>query len=140
MTVGQTIEHASKVLMPRHHIDEYLKVVESIFHEDIHYVDPVHEIRGRENVLQMLKKYVPRAANDQFTFELVYDGPERAVWKWKIALKIRFTPFEFIIHGLVEALIRDGKIYYQREYYDPMESIGVIPFVGFFYKLILRMA
>lgn len=138
-TVGNQIEYASKVLLPNRRFDEYFNILDSLLHENLTYIDPVHELKGKDAVLEMLKKYVARVANDKYEFELVQDDPEKVIWKWTIALKIRLTPFEFIIHGLVEAKVRDGKIYYQREYYDPMESIGVIPFVGFLYKCILKM-
>ena len=110
-----------------------------VLDENVHYIDPVHEMRGREEVLEMLAKYVPRAANEKFSFELIHDGEREVIWRWTIALKIRFTWFEFVIHGLVHAQVENGKITYQREYYDPMESIGVIPFFGILYKLILKM-
>jgi hypothetical protein len=54
-------------------------------------------------------------------------------------LKIRFSPFEFVIHGLVHAQVENGRIVYQREYYDPMESIETIPLVGKRYKQVLKM-
>ncbi len=136
--VGEVVTHASSVLLPARRFDEYFEAMGSVFEENIHYIDPVHEMRGRETVLKMLRRYVPRVANEKFVFELVHEASDKCIWKWRISLKILF--FQFVIHGLVEALVRDGKIYYQREYYDPMESIGVIPVVGFLYKLILRTA
>ena len=138
-TVGKKVEYISKVLLPAARFAEYVTLMGSVMHEKIHYVDPVHEYGSRAEALAMLAKYVPRAANDKFQFALLVDSPELVVWKWTIAIKIRFTPFEFLINGLVHAEVRDGKIIYQREYYDPMESIGVIPLFGFLYKLVLRM-
>jgi hypothetical protein len=127
------------VLLPKKKFDEYVALYGEIFHERVHYIDPVHEMKSRDEVLKMLAKYVPRAANDKFRFELITDSDSVVIWRWTIALKIRFTPFEFAINGLVHANVEDGKIVYQREYYDPMESIGVIPLFGRLYKLILKM-
>jgi hypothetical protein len=62
------------------------------------------------------------------------------VWRWVICLKIKFSRHDFWINGLVRAQIADGRIVRQREYYDPMESIGVIPLVGALYKRMLKMA
>ncbi len=114
--------------------------METLIASEIHYVDPVHELHGKDPVLAMLKKYVPRVASGAFSFELLVDTEVRVVWRWTICLKIRWTPFQFTIHGLVHAVLENGRICYQREYYDPMESIGVIPLVGWFYKLVLRLA
>jgi hypothetical protein len=85
----------------------------------------------------MLAAYVPRAANDAFRFELLVDSPALAVWRWTMSIRIRFGGYQFVIHGLVHAQIEAGRIVYQREYYDPMESVGVIPLVGKLYKRLL---
>ncbi len=139
VTVGQRIEYVSLTLLPAKRFPEYVAGMRDLLHERVRYIDPVHEYTRRDEALKMLAKYVPRAANDKFAFELVHDGEKNTIWRWTIAIKIRFTPFEFIIHGLVHAEHENGKITYQREYYDPMESIGVIPGMGFLYKLILRL-
>lgn len=138
-TVGQRVEYVSRVLLPAKRFDEYARGMAQVLDENVHYVDPVHELRGRDSVLAMLVKYLPRVANDRFRFELLVDSPNRVVWRWTIVLKIRFTPFEMAINGLVHAEVHDGRIVYQREYYDPMESIGVIPLVGWLYKLVLKL-
>lgn len=138
-SVGRKVEYVSKVLLPARRFTEYVEWMGQVLDENVHYVDPVHEMKGRDEVLKMLAKYVPRAANDKFRFELLVDGPSEVIWRWTIALRIRFTWFEFVIHGLVHARHEQGKIVYQREYYDPMESIGVIPLLGRLYKLILKL-
>ncbi len=140
VSVGQRVAHVSTVLLPARRFDEYVALMGQVLAEDIHYVDPVHELRGRDDVLGMLGKYVPRAANDRFEFELLVDTAERAVWRWTMVIKIKFGGYEFVIHGLVHALVRDGLIVEQREYYDPMESVGVIPLVGRLYKRLLLSA
>ncbi len=89
-------------------------------------------------MLAMLAKYVPRVYNDQFEFDLIVDGENLAIWSWKIQLKIK--KFLFTINGLVHAKGESGKIIYQREYYDPMQSAGVIPVFGKFYKRMLQNA
>lgn len=138
-SVGKKVEHASRVLLPARRFEEYLARMGEVLAADVHYVDPVHELHGRNDVLTMLARYVPRAANDRFRFELMVDEPTKVLWRWTIAIKIRFTRYELVINGLVHAELNDGRIVYQREYYDPMESIGVIPVVGWLYKLLLRM-
>jgi hypothetical protein len=138
-SVGKKVEYLSQVLLPAHRFGEYTEGFGEILHDRVHYIDPVHEMTRKKDVLAMLGKYVPRAANDKFRFELLVDGPSEVIWRWTICLKLRFTWFQFTIHGLVHARVEDGKIVYQREYYDPMESIGVIPLVGWLYKLALKM-
>jgi hypothetical protein len=138
-SVGQRVEYASKVLLKRDEIKSYLDCMGDVFADSIHYIDPVHEIVGKVAVLEMLEKYVPRIQNEPFDFTLVHESETYVIWKWVLNMKIRFAPFRFTIHGLVHAEVENGKIVRQREYYDPMESIGVIPIVGFLYKLILKM-
>jgi limonene-1,2-epoxide hydrolase len=111
----------------------------TVFADSVHYIDPVHELHGKRAVLEMLEKYVPRIKNEPFEFSLVHENETQVIWKWVLKMKIRFTPFRFTIHGLVLAEVEAGKIVRQREYYDPMESIGIIPVVGFLYKLVLKM-
>jgi hypothetical protein len=138
-SVGQRIEHASKVLLKRDDLQPYLDCMGDVFADSIHYIDPVHEIVGKAAVLEMLRKYVPRIKNEPFEFSLVSESETDVIWKWVLNMKIRFAPFRFTIHGLVHAEVEKGKIVRQREYYDPMESIGVIPVIGSLYKLILKM-
>lgn len=138
-TVGKRIEYLSTTVLPGRRFDDYVILMGELLDPAIHYIDPVHELRDRESVLQMLVKVVPRVCNNQYEFLLISENDQMAIWRWTIAIKIRWTPFNFIIHGLVHAQIQGGKIIYQREYYDPMESIGVIPIVGRIYKLILRL-
>lgn len=138
-TIGEKVTYLSLVLIPARRFDEYGHLIGTLFADAIHYVDPVHEIRGREQVIAMLTKYLPRVSNDRFEFELIQDTEPSIVWRWTIALKVRFSPYEFMIHGLVHARAENGKIVYQREYYDPMESIGVIPMVGKVYQGILKL-
>ncbi len=138
-SVGKRMEYLSLRLLPAKRFDEYVIGMAELLHDRVRYVDPVHEYTRRDETLKMLAKYVPRAANDKFEFALIHDGETTVIWRWTIAIKIRFTPFEFLIHGLVHAEHAEGQITYQREYYDPMESIGVIPGMGFLYKLILRL-
>ena len=137
--MGTRVAYASQVLLPAYRFDEYLAVMGTLFAPAVHYVDPVHELHDREAVLAMLAKYVPRAANDKFRFELLVDEPTRVFWKWTIVIQLRIGRYVFTINGLVHADVRDGLIVYQREYYDPMESIGVIPFIGRGYKKLLQM-
>jgi limonene-1,2-epoxide hydrolase len=137
VSIGQKVEYVSSVLLPAQRFEEYLSLMARLLDEDVHYVDPVHEIHGRDGVLRMLRAYVPRAANDRFRFELLDDTPELLVWRWTMVIRIRFGGYEFVINGLVHAKVNEGRIVYQREYYDPMESIGVIPLVGRLYKRLL---
>ena len=138
-TVGKKVDHASRVLLPAARFDEYVTLMGEVLDENVHYVDPVHELRGRASVLAMLAVYVPRAANDRFRFELLVDEPTRVLWRWTMVIKIRFGGYEFVINGLVHAEVENGRIVYQREYYDPMESVGVIPVVGRLYKRLLML-
>lgn len=139
-TVGKKVAYVSQELLPQRRFDEYVVLMGEVLGPRVHYVDPVHEIRGRDEVLAMLARYVPRAANDRFRFELLVDEPTQAVWRWTMVIKIRFGGYEFVINGLVHAAIEDGLIVEQREYYDPMESIGIIPFVGSLFKRMLKSA
>ncbi|MFM8315788.1 MAG: nuclear transport factor 2 family protein [Deltaproteobacteria bacterium] len=138
-TIGKKIEYASSVLMKQDDIQPYLDCMGSVLAEAIHYIDPVHELHGKTAVLEMLAKYVPRLKKEPFQFSLIHETDSFVIWKWVLNMKIRFSPFRFTIHGLVHAEVENGKIVRQREYYDPMESIGVIPVVGFLYKLVLKM-
>lgn len=139
-TVGKKIAYVSAELLPAKRFDDYLALMGEVLAEHVHYVDPVHELRGRDDVLAMLAKYVPRAANDRFRFELLVDEPHQAVWRWTMVIVIRFAKYEFVIHGLVHAAIEGDRIVSQREYYDPMESIGIIPLVGQLYRRMLKSA
>lgn len=138
-TVGKKLDYASRVLLPAARFDEYVTLMGEVLDENVHYIDPVHELRDRASVLAMLAVYVPRAANDRFRFELLVDEPTRVLWRWTMVIKIRFGGYEFVIHGLVHAEVENGRIVYQREYYEPMESISVIPVVGRLYKRLLML-
>jgi hypothetical protein len=139
-SIGRKVEYLSTELLPSRRFDDYIRLMGEILDEKVHYVDPVHELTNRDEVLRMLAKYVPRASNDKFKFDLICDGESDVVWRWTICLRIKFRNYEFTINGLVHARVERGRIIYQREYYDPMESIGVIPVAGKFYKQMLLRA
>src|SRR5919201_1844695 len=109
-SVGAKVEYLSLKVLPEGRLDDYLRMMSQVLHENIHYIDPVHELHGRDEVLKMLAKYVPRARNDKFRFELISDGEKEVIWAWTISLKIRFSPFDFVIHGLVRAKVENGQI------------------------------
>ena len=136
---GKKIQYLSTVLLPQHAFESYLLLLSELLDDGVHYIDPVHELTGKESVLQMLEKVIPRAANSEFRFDLILDSPEALVWRWTIVIRLRILPVRFTIHGLVYAELQEGKIVSQREYYDPMESIGKIPLLGALYKLALKM-
>ena len=138
-TIGKRIEYLSQVLIPEGRFEDYLQLMQELLDPKVHYIDPVHEFNNCDEVLQMLRKYVPRSQNGDFSFDLLVDGEREVMWRWRIGLRLRFIGLKFIINGLVHAQIEKGKICYQREYYDPMESIGIIPVVGWLYKLMLRL-
>ena len=138
-SIGTKVAYLSKVLIPARRFDDYVALMGEILDENVRYVDAVHELTNKNDVLKMLAAYVPRVSNDKFTFDLVHDGPRDVVWRWTIGLTI-LKKYEFVIHGLVHAQVENGRIVYQREYYDPMESIEVIPIVGRLYKQMLKRA
>jgi hypothetical protein len=48
---GKRVEHLSRALSPARRFDEYLALTGEVLADDVHYVDPVHELRGRADVL-----------------------------------------------------------------------------------------
>jgi hypothetical protein len=140
ITIGQRIDYLSTVLLPAKRFEEYVDLMGELLDDRVHYIDAVHELHDKPSVLKMLAKYVPRAANPDFRFALLVDGPRDVIWKWTIRLEITFKKYPFTINGLVHAVAERGKIVYQREYYDPMESVEVIPVFGKLYKQMLQRA
>lgn len=124
--------------MPARQFDDYIRLMGELLDDHVHYIDPVHEFKSKEAVLNMLKKVVPRAQNEGFSFDLLVDGDTDVIWRWTISIRLRMSWFKFTMHGLVHARVENNKIVYQREYYDPMESAEVIPVFGFLYKQVLR--
>lgn len=90
-TLGKKVEYVSKVLLPAKRFDEYVTLMGHVLDEDVHYVDPVHELRGKKDVLTMLAVYVPRAANEHFEFELSWTSPRSSsgAGRWSSALSRR---------------------------------------------------
>lgn len=139
-SVGETVRHASFDLLRSGRIEDYLECMASVLHENVRYRDPVHALCGRAEVLDMLRATAPRVANSEFDFELLCDQQQLAVWRWRICLRVRFARAPARIEGVVCAKIRSGRIFDQREYFDPMESLSLSRPIQAWYKKILRGA
>lgn len=139
-SVGEKVRHASCQLLRAGRLEDYLACMSAVLDENVRYRDPVHELSGRAEVVAMLRNTAPRVANSEFEFELLCDQEQQAIWRWRISLRVRFARAPARIEGLVRAKVRGGRIYEQREYFDPMEALSISRPIQAWYRSVLRRA
>lgn len=100
--------------------DNMAEVCAKYYHPDIEFVDPVHKIKGLDN---MTAYYQHLYANiNSITFkvskEVQNENDIFAAWSMTMSHPSVNGGDEFTIEGASHVLLEDGKIIYHRDYFD----------------------
>jgi steroid Delta-isomerase len=117
-------------LRPEKVIDE----LEPLYAADMRFVDPFQDVSGREAFLHMNRNLVRHLKEVRYEgLSLVGDGSHFMV-SWTGTLRARIGP-PVVLVGVSEFRARDGRIVYQRDYWDALSSLaGSFPTVGALYR------
>ncbi|MCH2175595.1 MAG: nuclear transport factor 2 family protein [Lentisphaeria bacterium] len=102
-----------------------LKMLDELYTETVHFIDPVKEIHGLPN----LKKYFINISGNlttcKFSFEQIDELNNCAYFHWTMNFSNKRLAKGRIktVKGISYVRIQDSKISYQRDYYDLGEMI-----------------
>jgi len=115
-----------------------IESVNSIYDEDIIFIDPFHEIRGLEALRNYFNGLYKNVISCEFSFGEIYAKNNSAMILWTMALKHRSLSGKNPIYVSGNTHIRfNEKIYLHRDYFDAGQMLYEnLPLVGSVIKFI----
>lgn len=97
-----------------------LHLLEQVYHRQVTFVDPMHEIEGFDNLKQYFDALYTNLSSCEFIIEEVIEQPEQAAIYWKMTYchsKLnKGQPIEVQGHSHIKG--QDGKVVFHRDYID----------------------
>ena len=108
-----------------------INLVESIYDDNVTFIDPFHEIRGLSQLSGYFAELYKNVESCKFEFAEVYLKNSSAMIIWNMSLKHRNLSKDMIeVPGSTQIRF-DEKIYFHRDYFDGGKMIYEnIPVVG----------
>ena len=110
----------------------------AVYDEAVKFVDPFHEVHGRENLYAYFVKLMERVSDCRFEISNVVEKESLAVviWKMKFTHKLLNKGNEVIVDGVTHLEFSE-RVYYHRDYFDSSQLIYKnLPVIGSMVKLI----
>lgn len=119
---------------------ESLATLASLYTEDVCFEDPIHGLQGREALMTYLADEFASRDQCQFRFHRRLVGDDEIFLSWTRLLQCaRLNSGQPIrLEGATYLKVRDGRIYYQRDYFDAEALVDYNPLVGSFVKRLRR--
>jgi len=118
-----------------------LSDLEKTMSEDVHFIDPFNDIKGREHVLAILKKMFEDVDNPKFIILDVAWSERSCYLRWQFSC---FFPIlgDWVFNGMTELRFNaEGKICAHYDYWDSgLHFYAKLPVIGWFVRLIRRKA
>ncbi|WP_455200839.1 nuclear transport factor 2 family protein [Kaarinaea lacus] len=114
-----------------------ISLVDTIYDDNVTFVDPFHEIRGLPTLMEYFSKLYENLESCDFEFGEVYSKPSSALIVWNMTFRHRSLSSKTIeVPGSTQIRF-DDKIYFHRDYFDAGKMIYEnIPVVGSVIKYI----
>jgi len=102
---------------------DHIDVIGDIYDERITFIDPFHEIRGLDKLIEYFSSLYSNVESCQFTFHNVFENGNSAMVTWRMTLRHRSLSRDVIeVPGATE--IRFGnKIFYHHDFFDAGKMI-----------------
>ena len=118
---------------------ENIKKFDDLVVKDIIFIDPFNNIKGLDNFKNIFYHMFDTVEEPKFDIVDYAQNKDHIFLKWKMtfyAFKASQT-----IEGMSDiTLNKEGKVISHLDYWDSLNGIFIkLPFLGFFYKLSLRM-
>ncbi|MCI0506970.1 MAG: nuclear transport factor 2 family protein [Gammaproteobacteria bacterium] len=109
-----------------------IESVNTIYEENITFIDPFHEIRGLSRLRDYFSKLYKNVESCEFNFEDVYEKPRSAMITWNMTLRHRTLSRNNPIEVSGSTQIRfDDRIYFHRDYFDAGRMVYEnLPLIG----------
>lgn len=106
---------------------------EKVYAIDVKFIDPFHQIQGRQQLLQYFEKMMERVVECHFEILDVCEKDQSAVVVWDMSFRHKSIKKSQLIKvpGTTHIKFQDGKIIYHRDFFDSAQLIYKnIPFIG----------
>ena len=115
-----------------------IRSVNTIYDEQVVFIDPFHEIRGLNALLGYFSELYKNVDSCQFTFGEVYAKDNSAMILWNLVLRHRTLSRNNPIEVSGNTQIRfDDKIHFHRDYFDAGQMVyESVPMIGTVIKYI----
>lgn len=114
-------------------LDELL----SLYDENVHFRDPVHDVQGRSAFAEMNRKFLRSVRSLEIDVVDLVEGERSFFVAWTMRLTPRVGP-AVSVDGVTHVRHRDGKIVEQRDHFDMAGSaLDALPGVGAAYRTIV---
>jgi steroid Delta-isomerase len=110
--------------------------MEAIYADDIHFVDPLHDVVGKEAFVRINRALLANFEEVRFDdLEVVGDDPHFMI-KWTCTLRPRFGP-ALVAPGVSEISTKNGLVLEHKDYWDVLSALaGSLPIAAQLYKTI----
>ena len=97
-----------------------LNTLEDIYHNDIHFQDPLHTVNGRKNLIQYFEKMYTNVSYCQFEITHSFNCENEAAIYWDMTYQHQSLNKgkSIIVHGHSRLKVVDRKVIYHRDYFD----------------------
>lgn len=110
-----------------------LDLLKNVYHEDVTFIDPIHQIQGFNNVFQYFQDLYRNVSTCNFTITNVIVEHEQAAIYWEMTyLHHKLNQGKLItVHGSTHIKGQDDKVIYHRDFLDLGAMIyEQMPFLG----------
>ena len=116
-----------------------IRIVETIYDDNITFIDPFHEIHGLEKLTEYFTELYKNVESCQFEFGDIYANDSSAMILWTMVFRHRrFRKRTINVPGSTQICF-NNRIYFHRDFFDAGQMVYEnIPLVGHFIKYIKR--
>lgn len=102
-----------------------LSSTQAIYHKEVQFIDPVHQIQGRDQLISYLEHGYQRLNYAKFTAEQAAVTGNQGFLSWQMCLSHPAIGKgkEITVHGCSALRWQDEQIIYHRDYYDLTEMV-----------------
>lgn len=110
-----------------------LDLLDEVYHQDIHFIDPIHEVLGFNNLVSYFDNLYANLLSCDFCIDEVIQSEDSAAIYWQMTYshpKLN-SGDKVTVSGHSHLKCKDNKIIYHRDYLDVGAMLYEhIPFVG----------
>ena len=117
-----------------------LRLLKNVYADDIHFVDPLHEVRGLVGLERYFGRLYEGVADISFDFHSEVERENEAFMSWTMSMRHkRFRPGEVLTLPGATWIRFDDKITFHRDYFDAGAMLYErVPLLGSFVRSIKR--
>lgn len=97
-----------------------LNTLEAIYHNDIHFEDPLHKVNGRKNLISYFEKMYTNVNHCHFEITHHFSCENEAALYWEMTYRHPSLNKgkNIVVNGHSRLKVVDRKVIYHRDYFD----------------------